>query len=221
MSSLYAEIEINASANQVWEALVRKEDWRYWNTFLFDCDPGLAFAPGREILMAMQRIEGDEETELQPVITTMRPDVCLRWVSKIPGLRSEHTFELQEIAPGRTRYLHRDTFNGILSNVFLPFIRQDEKQGLRRMAYQLKRYVEREVSGYREDPRNSRRNPQRYGHPDDRYDDRYYAPPEDRRYNHPPHDQPYGRRNTPPNYSPRQYPDSDPRPPRRSRPDYW
>ncbi|MEM9807565.1 MAG: SRPBCC domain-containing protein, partial [Cyanobacteria bacterium P01_D01_bin.56] len=142
MPSLYAEIEINATAAQVWDALVRKEDWRYWNTFLYDCDPRSNFMLGREVFLAMQRIEGDVDTEFQPVVTTLRPGSCLRWVSKIPGLKTEHSFEMQEITPGRTRYLHRDIFMGPLSGVFLPFIREDEREGLRRMAYQLKRYVE-------------------------------------------------------------------------------
>ncbi|MEM9163321.1 MAG: SRPBCC domain-containing protein, partial [Cyanobacteria bacterium P01_F01_bin.4] len=123
---------------------------------LFDCDTSLRFAPGQEVFLAMQRLEGDEDTEFQPVIAMMQPGVCLKWVSKIPGLRSEHSFELQEITPGRTRYLHRDTFSGVLSKVFLPFIRQDEKQGLRRMAQQLKTHVERSRV---DDPRRRRRYP--------------------------------------------------------------
>ncbi|MEO1590670.1 MAG: SRPBCC domain-containing protein [Cyanobacteria bacterium J06632_22] len=143
MPSLYAEIEINAAPNEVWDALVRKENWRYWNTFLYDTDPNLRFVVGREVFLGLQRLEGDEITEFQPVITVVRPDMCLRWVSRIPGLRSEHSFELRETAPGRTRYLHRDNFSGVLSSVLLPFVRQDERQGLRRMADQLKRYVER------------------------------------------------------------------------------
>ncbi|MGD1857114.1 MAG: SRPBCC family protein [Leptolyngbyaceae cyanobacterium] len=142
MPSLYAEIEVNAPAAHVWDALVRKEDWRYWNTFLYDCDPRANFMLGREVFLAMQRIEGDADTEFQPVVTTLRPGSCLRWVSKIPGLKTEHSFEMQEITPGRTRYLHRDIFMGPLAGVFLPFIREDERDGLRRMAYQLKRYVE-------------------------------------------------------------------------------
>ncbi|MEM8614231.1 MAG: SRPBCC domain-containing protein, partial [Cyanobacteria bacterium P01_H01_bin.105] len=127
MPSLYAEIEINATAADVWDALVRKEDWRYWNTFLYDCDPRSNFMLGREVFLAMQRIEGDADTEFQPVVTTLRPGSCLRWVSKIPGLKTEHSFEMQEITPGRTRYLHRDIFMGPLSGVFLPFIREDER----------------------------------------------------------------------------------------------
>ena len=189
MPSLYAEIEINAAPNQVWDALVRKENWRYWNTFLYDTDPNLKFVVGREVFLGLQRLEGDEITEFQPVITVVRPDMCLRWVSRIPGLRSEHSFELRETAPGRTRYLHRDNFSGVLSSMLLPFVRQDERLGLRRMADQLKRYVER---GGRP--------------PDNYYQQDYYDPygrdpyyPDDRRY--PPQDYPDRR------YPPQDYPD--------------
>lgn len=215
MPSLYAEIEINATAAQVWDALVRKEDWRYWNTFLYDCDPRSNFMLGREVFLAMQRIEGDADTEFQPVVTTLRPGSCLRWVSKIPGLKTEHSFEMQEITPGRTRYLHRDIFMGPLSGVFLPFIREDERDGLRRMAYQLKRYVESGGKpqrdpygspydrGYR-DPYGSR------GYDNRGYDDRGYGNQgygdrgyQDRGYQ----DQGYGRDYQDQSYQDRGYPE--------------
>ena len=148
MPSLYSEIDINAPQSVVWDALVRKDQWRFWNTFLYDCDPGLRIARGNEIFLAMQRLEGDEETEFQPVITMLRPPYMMRWVSTIPGLRSEHVFELRENVPGRTHYIHRELFSGILSKVFLPFIRQDERQGLRRMSQQLKMHVENTILGH-------------------------------------------------------------------------
>ena len=147
MPSLYAEIDINAPQSVVWEALVRKDQWRFWNTFLYDRVPGMRLARGNEIFLAMQRLEGDEETEFQPLITMVRPPSMMRWVSTIPGLRTEHVFELRENVPGRTRYIHREVFSGILSKVFLPFIRQDERQGLRRMSQQLKMHVEQTVLG--------------------------------------------------------------------------
>ncbi|MBE9060253.1 SRPBCC domain-containing protein [cf. Phormidesmis sp. LEGE 11477] len=234
MPSLYAEIDINAPQSVVWEALLRKDQWRYWNTFLYDCDPGLRIARGGEIFLAMQRLEGDEETEFQPLITMVRPPYMMRWVSTIPGLRSEHIFELRENVPGRTHYIHRELFSGILSKVFLPFIRQDERQGLRRMAQQLKMYVENSVLGDRypnQDPRN------RPYYDDRRYGNQPYNPPPDRGgydrgyprrdpgYPDPGYRDPnypdYGRQNDyPPDY-PREYPSDYPRDyPRDYPPDY-
>ncbi len=192
MPTLYAEIDINAPQSVVWDALIRKDQWRFWNTFLYDCNPGLRIARGNEIFLSMQRLEGDEETEFQPVVIMLRPPHLMKWVSTIPGLRSEHIFELQETVPGRTRYIHREAFSGILSKVFLPFIRQDERQGLRRMAQQLKMHVEGSTLGGPPTFPDSRPyDRSRPPYDDRRYDDRRY----DDRY-----DRPYDRRDHPGDY---------------------
>ena len=201
MPTLYAEIDINAPQSLVWEALMRKDQWRYWNTFLYDCEPGIQIARGNELFLAMQRLEGDEETEIQPLITMLRPPSLMKWTASIPGLKTEHTFELQERMPGRTRYLHRERFSGILSKVFLPFIRQDERQGLRRMAHQLKMHVENDVLGNRprRDGRAAPPEYRGYGRPD--YDRRGYGPPNRPPAGYPP-SRPPGRYGDPGYYPP-------------------
>jgi len=142
MPSLYIEIEIDAPKQKVWQALVRKEQWMYWNTFLYDCDASRPLQQGQEVLLALRRIPGEEETEFEPLVTLLQPEVCLTWFSAIPGLQNEHVFELQEVDRRRTKYIHRETFSGWLARVFWPFIRADEQQGLKRMARELKQYVE-------------------------------------------------------------------------------
>ena len=142
MPSFYAEIDIDAPRFEVWEALVRKEQWSHWNTFLYDGDPSLPFQQGREVLLALRRNHNEDETEFQPRVTLLRPDRCLRWISKVPGLCSEHVFELEALGSKRTRYIHQERFSGLLWRAFWPFIHKDEKQGLRRMSRELKRYVE-------------------------------------------------------------------------------
>lgn len=142
MASLYTEIEINVPVQRVWQVLVEKEQWKYWNTFLFDCDSKVPFQQGKAVFLSVQRLPNTEETEFEPVITRVLPNICLSWVSSIPGFRNEYVFELQEIGVGRTKYVHRDSFSGILSRAFLPFIRDDERQGIQRMARELKRYAE-------------------------------------------------------------------------------
>jgi hypothetical protein len=63
-------------------------------------------------------------------------------VSGIPGFVSEQVFELQDIGRDRTKYIHQENFSGTLTRLFLPFIRSDEQQGIRRMARELKYFVE-------------------------------------------------------------------------------
>ncbi|NEP50883.1 MAG: SRPBCC domain-containing protein [Moorea sp. SIO3C2] len=142
MTSLYTDIDINVPRQKVWQILFHKQQWKYWNTFLFDCDSTLRFEQGKEVFLSLRRLPHEEETEFEPLVTQVQPGVCLSWVSSIPGFRSECVFDLQEIGVGRTKYIHKHSYSGILSRVFLPFIREDELRGLKRMAWELKRYAE-------------------------------------------------------------------------------
>lgn len=142
MPSFYAEIEINAPKQVVWEVLLYKEQWKYWNTFLFDLAPAKPFQQGEEAFLSLRRLPGEEETQFQPLLTLIQPGNCLKWISAIPGFQNEYVFELQEIGVRQTKYIHKDNFSGMLTRIFLPFIRQDEQQGIKRMAGELKHYVE-------------------------------------------------------------------------------
>lgn len=143
MPSLYTEIEINAPKIAVWRALIGKQDWLRWNTFLYDRNAALPFKQGQTVHLSLKRSREEAETEFEPRIVVLQPSVCLRWIYTAPGFRSEHTFELQEIGRDRTKYIHQETISGPATVLFLPFLRRDEQQGLRRMARELKNYVER------------------------------------------------------------------------------
>ncbi|PSB22671.1 hypothetical protein C7B76_03090 [filamentous cyanobacterium CCP2] len=145
MPSLYTEIEINAPKLAVWQALIRKENWLKWNTFLYDRNPSLSFKQGRTVQLSLRRMREETETEFEPQITLLQPNVCLRWIYTAPGFRSEHVFELQEVGRNRTKYIHQETMTGAVTVLFVPFLRRDEQQGIRRMARELKQYVERQV----------------------------------------------------------------------------
>jgi hypothetical protein len=142
MPSFHSEITIDVPRFAVWDALVRKEEWHRWNTFLYDGDPALPIRQGKTVTLALRRREDEESTEFQARILVLQPNHCLRWVARAPGFRSEHLFDLEEVGANRTRYIHQERLSGLLARLVLPLVRQDEKQGMRRMTQQLKRYVE-------------------------------------------------------------------------------
>jgi hypothetical protein len=142
MPSLYTQIEINAPRSAVWRSLIRKESWLYWNTFLYDRNPHQPFAQGQTVQLSLRRRRAETETEFQPQVTLLIPEVCLRWVAIAPGYRCEHIFELQELGRDRTKYIHQENVSGAITPLLMPFLRQDEQQGLKRMARNLKYYVE-------------------------------------------------------------------------------
>ncbi|MEB3252253.1 MAG: SRPBCC domain-containing protein [Cyanobacteriota bacterium] len=142
MPSFHSETTIEAPRFAVWDALVRKQEWHRWNTFLYDGDPTLPMDQGKTVSLALRRREGEEGTEFQARILVFQPNRCLRWIAKAPGFRSEHLFDLEEVGANRTRYIHQEHLSGLLARLMLPLVHQDEKQGIRRMTQQLKRYVE-------------------------------------------------------------------------------
>lgn len=142
MPTLYTEILISAPRNAVWEALVYKDRWRFWNTFLYDCSPRSPFAPGQAIILALRRVPGDEPIEFKATVTQISPSYSLHWKAAIPGFRSEVAMELQDLGPQVTKYLYQEKFSGLLSRFALNVIRDDQIRGIRRMARELKEYVE-------------------------------------------------------------------------------
>jgi len=147
MTRLYTEIKIEASQRKVWYALYEKQDWFKWNTFLWDRNPNQPFILNQEVTLAVRRRPHEEETVFQPLVQVLQPQICLSWIAEIPGFRNQTVFELQEIGLGRTKYIYHQEFSGWLTRVFLPFIQEDEKRGMERMAYELKEYVEGQRTG--------------------------------------------------------------------------
>ncbi|KGF72393.1 hypothetical protein DO97_09045 [Neosynechococcus sphagnicola sy1] len=151
MPSLHTAIEIQASRQQVWQALCQKQHWWKWNSFLYDRDPGLTFQLGQSVSLSLCRLPGEVATMFQAKVTVLQPRVCLQWIATAPGFMSEHSFELLDAGAGRTTYIHRQMISGRLTRIFLPFIRREEHQGMVRMAQQLKRYLEEEFYDRRAD----------------------------------------------------------------------
>ncbi|MEO1147936.1 MAG: SRPBCC domain-containing protein [Cyanobacteria bacterium J06638_22] len=143
MPSLYTDIEIRAPRRTVWQTLIRKEEWLRWNTYLYDLSPPQPFRENTAVRLSLKRTPRETETEIEPLVTLVQPGSSLQWIYSAPGFRSEHSFELQDMGGDRTRYTHVVRFTGRLVAIFLPFVRKDELQGMRRMAQELRRYVER------------------------------------------------------------------------------
>lgn len=143
MSSVYLSADIAAPQSLVWRILTRKERWYRWNTYLFDLDRGLSFAPGREVWLGFQRLPTEKTTAFRPVVTGFSPERFLCWDNRVPGLHTQTRFDLQALGPERTQYSYSYQGSGPLDRLVLPLLRQDERRGGQRMARELKAYAER------------------------------------------------------------------------------
>lgn len=111
---LTTEIEINASAQRVWDILTDFAAYPQWNPFIpriyGRVDPGAQLyfwftTPFRLRLPAFARI------------LTVTPLKELRWAGQlpIPGLvRAEHFHIVEAIDANRVRFIHGEIFTGIL-----------------------------------------------------------------------------------------------------------
>lgn len=142
MPILYYETTIAAPRQAVWEALVYKDRWRFWNTFLYDCSPRLGFVPGQAVVLAVRRVPGDEPIEFRAKVKQVMDGYGIQWRAAIPGFASEVSLELQDVGYQRTKYLYQEKISGLAGRFALSFIREDQRQGIQRMAQELRAYVE-------------------------------------------------------------------------------
>ena len=143
MPTLYTETIIYAPRQTVWEAIVYKDRWRFWNTFLYDCSPRLGFVPGKEVLLAVRRVSGDEPIEFRAKVRSVMDGYGVQWRAAVPGFSSEVSIEVQDVGDDRTKYLYQEKISGLAGRFALSFIREDQTRGMGRMAQELRQYVER------------------------------------------------------------------------------
>jgi hypothetical protein len=118
MKTLRTQIDIDASAEQVWDTLTNFADYSTWNQFITHLAGTLA--PGERLEV---RIEppGGADMSFRPTVLAVAPARELRWVGHllISGLfDGEHQFEIHPLGPGRVRFVQQERFTGVLVALF-------------------------------------------------------------------------------------------------------
>ncbi len=111
---LRTEIEIAAPAARVWETLIDFPRYAEWNPFIPEISGELRVGTQLQVVVAPP---GGNELKFRPTLLVVDPCHQLRWRGKlfIKGLfDGEHFFQLVEVAPDRTRFVHGEDFSGIL-----------------------------------------------------------------------------------------------------------
>jgi len=143
VNEVFSEIEIQASAECVWQVLSDFASYPEWNPFI-------------------RRISGQpkEGTRLRVYIEppgtkgrTFRPKVLkaeakreLRWLGRllIPGLfNGDHIFTIEQIGSERVRFVQREIFSGLLVSFLLQGLDMKIRRGFEQMNQALKLQVEK------------------------------------------------------------------------------
>ena len=143
--TLQAEIEIQASAEQVWEVLTDFAAYRDWNPFIVEAS-GTAL-PGHRLELDMHL--NDRTMTFRPQVLEADPGRKLRWLGRLlmPGLfDGEHSFTIQPTGPGRVRLIQQEEFRGLLTPLLLAMIAKPTLASFHHMNQTLKARVEQPTS---------------------------------------------------------------------------
>jgi hypothetical protein len=139
--SLDTEVEIEATAERVWDVLADFDAYPVWNPFIRRASGQLR--DGQRIQVTIQP-PGRDEFEFEPTVISAERGRELRWRGHlgIPGVfDGEHAFAIEPLGDGRVRFRHYEVMSGLLVP-FLGGMLRDTERGFHEMNRALKARVE-------------------------------------------------------------------------------
>jgi hypothetical protein len=140
-TELRHEVEIDAPPATVWAVLADTGAYDDWNPFVRRLDGELREGAKLEVQIAPP---GGRSMTFKPTVLAARPERELRWLGRllVGGLfDGEHSFELEPLAEGRTRFTQTERFTGILTRPLGKTLRKTQR-GFQQMNDALKARVE-------------------------------------------------------------------------------
>lgn len=115
MKHVTSVIEIAASQDRVWAALVDTDSYPQWNPFITKFDGQLTVGQRLQIRIAPA---GGRAMTFKPTVTQVEPGHRLEWLGTL-GVRGifdgRHSFTLQSLGEHGTRLTQSEDFGGVLT----------------------------------------------------------------------------------------------------------
>jgi hypothetical protein len=111
-------IEIDASPAMVWATLTDTASFRDWNPFMHRAEGELRPSARLEVEIEPP---GGRSMKFKPTVLSVEPEHELRWIGRLimPGLfDGEHSFRLEPLESGSTRFTMAEHFTGLLVPLF-------------------------------------------------------------------------------------------------------
>ena len=142
MKELHSEIEIQSSAERVWQLLTDFASFPLWNPFIRRASGEVK--AGARLEMHIQP-SGASGMTFKPTVLKAEPNRELRWLGRlwIPGLfDGEHILTIEPLAANRVRFVQREIFTGILVPLLARSLDTDTRRGFEEMNRALKARAE-------------------------------------------------------------------------------
>lgn len=111
---IHTEIIVQASSAKVWEILLDFSRYPEWNNFIKEIRGHAKPGAKLEVLIYPP---GGNPMKFKPLVQSVENEQKFSWKGKLlfAGLfDGEHVFEIQQIGPKAVKFIHSETFSGIL-----------------------------------------------------------------------------------------------------------
>jgi len=145
MRQIRAEIEINASAEQVWHILTDFAAFPQWNPFIRQISGELKVGGKLDVYL---QPSGQRGLRFHPTVLAVTPSQELRWLGRvwrIPKLfDGEHSLTIERLNANRVRFVQQEVFSGILLSLLGSTLDATERS-FREMNEALKTLAEKSI----------------------------------------------------------------------------
>jgi hypothetical protein len=141
MREIRDEIEIDAPPERVWAVLTDFESYPEWNPFVKHISGPVERGAKLDVRIVPP---GKKGMGFKPSVTAAEPHRELAWLGHVlvPGIfDGEHRFEIEDLGGGRTRFVQREMFKGVLTPIMRGTL-VNTLEGFRQMNHALKKRVE-------------------------------------------------------------------------------
>ena len=142
MKEIHTEIEINASAEKVWQVLTDFPAYPEWNPFVRRLEGEVIVGAHLQVYV---QPAGGKGVSFRPTVLVAEPNRELRWLGRLwlPGLfDGEHSFVIEPLEEHRVRFVHRERFNGLLVPLLSKMLDGETRRGFEEMNRALKMRAE-------------------------------------------------------------------------------
>jgi hypothetical protein len=142
MLTIKSQIEINASAQRVWECLMNFNNYSRWNPMIPSITGEAKVGAKLQVrLTPPEMVHSNYVLTIQNII----PNVEFRWLGHFifPGLMDgDHVFMINQLTPNRVLLTQSESFKGFLVPFLSPLLKKNMLKGFEQMNAALKDYVE-------------------------------------------------------------------------------
>ncbi|TLU81730.1 MAG: SRPBCC domain-containing protein [Chlorobium sp.] len=145
MKTFQHEIIINAPAEKVWAVLAAFPFYPEWNPFIRSI---IGKVSAGERLKLTAKLDGFPEIIFHATVMRCEPPLTLGWQAIfIKGIfEAYHSFAIEVVNLGQCRFLHSETFSGILTSPVLFLLEGRFREGYQTMNEALKARAEADLN---------------------------------------------------------------------------